>query len=217
VRLLLSDNIFVRCNTLAASFHLAKAAGRHSRQNLRLNNLKKMSSRYTNMKVHISDNQKSKLQQAVEKGEAVSIRLSYESLQGNDVLAFTKSQLNKIADAFNNQKGVAIKMSKTQDEHNKQIEGGFILPLLGAVASAVLPSLASTVIDRIMGKGLFIKSGNGIVKVKQLGDGLYLRPYRTQNIMVDGLFIKRGGNYEPVNDLTVRDIPLLAALVGPPA
>jgi hypothetical protein len=128
-------------------------------------------------------------------------------LQGNDVLAFTTSQLNKIAEAFNNRKGVTIKMSKTQVEYNKQIEGGFILPLLGAVASAVLPSLASMAVDRIMGKGLFIKSGSGIVKVKQLGDGLYLRPYRTENIMGDGLFIKRGGNYEPVNDMSVRDIP----------
>jgi hypothetical protein len=64
-----------------------------------------------------------------------------------------------------------------------------------------------------MGKGLFIKSGNGIVKVKQFGDGLYLRPYRAENIVGDGLFIKRGGNYEPVNDMSVRDIPLLASLL----
>jgi hypothetical protein len=80
-----------------------------------------------------------------------------------------------------------------------------------------LPSLASAAIDRIMGKGLFIKSGNGIVKAKQLGNGLYLRPHHTEGIMGDGLFIKRGGNYEPVNNLTVIDIPLLATLVGLPA
>jgi 2,4-dienoyl-CoA reductase-like NADH-dependent reductase (Old Yellow Enzyme family) len=110
------------------------------------------------MRVHISDNQKSKIKQAVEKGEAVSIRLSYQDLQGNDVLAFTTSQLNKIAEAFNNRKGITIKMSKTQVEYNKQIEGGFILPLLGAVASAVLPLLASTVIDRIMGMGCLSKA-----------------------------------------------------------
>jgi hypothetical protein len=83
-------------------------------------------------------------------------------LQGNDVLAFTTPQLNKIAEAFNNQKSITIKMSNTQVEHNKQIEGRFILPVLGAAASAVLLALASTVIDRIMGKGLFIKSENGI-------------------------------------------------------
>jgi hypothetical protein len=76
-----------------------------------------------------------------------------------------------------------------------------------------LPSRASVAVDRIMGKGLFIKSRNGIVKVKQLGDGLYLRPYRKENIMGDGLFIKRGGNYEPVNDMSIRYIPLLGNLL----
>jgi hypothetical protein len=34
--------------------------------------------------------------------------------------------------------------------------------------------------------------------------------------MGDGLFIHQGGNYEPVNDISIIDIPLLAALVGPP-
>jgi hypothetical protein len=165
------------------------------------------------MKVHISDNLKSKMKQAAEKGEAVNIKLSHEDLQGNDVLAFTKSQLNNIAEVFNNQKGITIRMSKTQVEHNKQIEGGFILPLLGAVASAVLPSFASAAINRIMGKGLFIENGSGIVKVKQLGDGLYLRPYRTEGITGDGLYIKLGDNYEPVNDMTVRDIPILSNLI----
>jgi hypothetical protein len=77
-----------------------------------------------------------------------------------------------------------------------------------------LPSLASAAIDRKMGKGLFIKSGNGIVKVKQLGDGLYLRPYCTEGIMGNGLFIKRGGNYESVNDVTIKIFHLLAALVA---
>jgi Flp pilus assembly protein TadG len=66
------------------------------------------------MKVHMSDNQKSKIQQAVEKGEPVSIRLTYKNLQENDVLTFTMSQLNTITEAFNNRKGVTIKMSKTQ-------------------------------------------------------------------------------------------------------
>jgi hypothetical protein len=30
--------------------------------------------------------------------------------------------------------------------------------------------------------------------------------------MGDELFIKQGGNYEPVNDVSIRDIPLLASL-----
>jgi hypothetical protein len=67
----------------------------------------------------------------------------------------------------------------------------------------VLPTLASSVIDKIMGKGLLIKCGNGIVKLKQLGDGLHLRPYRVENITGDGFFIKQGGNYGPASDVPI--------------
>jgi hypothetical protein len=70
-------------------------------------------------------------------------------------------------------------MSKTQVQHNKQIEGGFFGTLLTGAASAVLPSVASYLWDKITGKGLYIKRGNGIVKVKQFGNGLYLRLYKT--------------------------------------
>lgn len=87
-----------------------------------------------------------------------------------------------------------------------------MLPLFEAVASAVLPIPANLVIDRTMGKNLFIKRGNGIVKVKQFGDRLYLRPYYAENITGNGLFIKHGGNYESVNDVSVRDIQLLTPL-----
>jgi hypothetical protein len=57
----------------------------------------------------------------------------------------------------NNNKGITIKMSKTQVQHNKQIEGGFLGTLLAGVASAVLPSVASYLWDKITGKGLYIK------------------------------------------------------------
>jgi ribosomal protein S15P/S13E len=68
-------------------------------------------SRYTNMKVHISANQKDKIKKAVEDNTPVSIRFTHEYLAGNDVLAFTKSQSDKIAEEFENNKGITIKMS----------------------------------------------------------------------------------------------------------
>jgi hypothetical protein len=55
-------------------------------------------SRYINMKVHISDNQKDKIKKAVEDNTPVSIRFNHEHLTGNDVLAFTQSQLDKMKD-----------------------------------------------------------------------------------------------------------------------
>lgn len=172
------------------------------------------SSRYTNMKVHVSDNQKDKIKKAVEDNSPVSIRFTYEHLTGNDVLAFTKSQLDKIAEAYTNKKAVTIKLSKTQVQYNKQIEGGFIGPLLAGVASAVLPGVASFLWDKITGKGLFINRGNGIVKVKQFGNGLWLRPYKTDGISGKGLWMKTGNGYEQIKDASVNDASIIEAVLA---
>ena len=57
--------------------------------------------RYTNVKVNISDGQKEKLQLTVQAGcSAVSIRLGHEDLEGDDILAVTDSQARKLADAL---------------------------------------------------------------------------------------------------------------------
>jgi hypothetical protein len=168
-------------------------------------------SRYSNMKVHISDSQKDKIKTAVEDNTAVSIRFNHEHLTGIDVLAFTQSQLNKMKDAHNNNKGTTIKMSKTQVQHNKQIEGGFLGTLLAGVASAVLVSVASYVWVKITGKGLYIKRGNDIVKVKQFGDGLWLRPYKRDTcgapqVVGEGLFMKTGQGYEQLNIAQLKEL-----------
>ena len=47
---------------------------------------------YINVKVNISEGQTEKLQHAIKANcSAVSIRLGYEDLQGNDILAVTSS------------------------------------------------------------------------------------------------------------------------------
>jgi hypothetical protein len=55
----------------------------------------------------------------------VAIRLSHKDISGEDVLALTQAQINKITKAYQSEKGVTIKMSKTQIEHNAKVEGGF--------------------------------------------------------------------------------------------
>ena len=89
---------------------------------------------------------------------------------------------------------------------------GFIAPLVAGIASAVLPSLASFIMDKISGKGIFMKRGGSIIKMKQMGEGLYLRPYKADNITGDGLYIKNGGSYELIKDGSIKDIPLLNIL-----
>ena len=83
--------------------------------------------RYTNIKVNISEGQKEKLQHAIKAGcPIVSIRLGHEDLQGNDILAVSRSQAKKLAKAHENGKGITIRMSSSQLKHNTKIEGGFL-------------------------------------------------------------------------------------------
>ena len=71
--------------------------------------------RYTSVKVNISEGQKEKLQHAIKADcPAVSIRLGHEDLQGNDILAVTGSQAKKLIMAHENGKGITIRMSSSQ-------------------------------------------------------------------------------------------------------
>jgi len=92
---------------------------------------------YTNVHVHISENQQHNLKHAVDTKSPVSIRLGYEDLFGSDVLALTNSQLNTMIKALQNGKGITIKMSKCQVVHNMKTEGGFLLVLAGLAADAL--------------------------------------------------------------------------------
>src|SRR6218665_2156962 len=108
-------------------------------------------SRYQNVKVNISEGQKDKIERALKAESEVSIKLSHDDLNHtNYVSALTQAQINKMTTAFQNGKGVTIKMSKTQIEYNKKVEGGFIGALLPMLATAgqflvskLLPSLAT--------------------------------------------------------------------------
>ena len=104
--------------------------------------------KYTNVKVNISEGQKEKLQHAIKAGcSAVSIRLEHKDLQGNDIIAVTNSQAKKLAKAHENGKGITIRMSSKQLKHNKKIEGGFLGLLAGLTARAV-PMLAKLFYQR---------------------------------------------------------------------
>ena len=100
---------------------------------------------YTNVHVNISENQQQKLKHAVDTKSPVSIRLGYKDLCGSDVLALTNSQVNRMTKAYQDRKGITIKMSKRQVVHNMKTEGGFLSFLVGLAAKA-LPFLAKTVL-----------------------------------------------------------------------
>ena len=86
---------------------------------------------YTN--VNISHNQKQRLRKALASGSDLSLQLSHDDLVGEDLIALTQSQCNKLKKAHETGKGVTISMSNAQIAHNMKVRGG-ILPLLAGLS-----------------------------------------------------------------------------------
>ena len=164
--------------------------------------------RYVNAKVNISDGQKEKIKKAAQSDTAVSIRLSHEDLSGEHILALTQAQVNRMTKAYENGKGLTIKLSKAQLAHNMKVEGGFLPALLGAIAAVApfllktalpalatgaLSGLASTGVSKALGASLYIKRGDYSAKVMKAGQGLYLSPWKKGNsVNSSGLYMKTG-------------------------
>ena len=56
---------------------------------------------YTNVKVRISEGQENKHKKAFESNyESITIRLTFTDLHGEDVIAITKSQLDRLVKAY---------------------------------------------------------------------------------------------------------------------
>ena len=80
--------------------------------------------RYTNVKVRISGGQKDKLKKAFESNcKSITIRLMFLDLHDEDVISITNSQLDRLVEAYEEKKGMTVKMSKTQLACNIKIEG----------------------------------------------------------------------------------------------
>ena len=169
-------------------------------------------SRYVNVKVNISEHQKKKIKQAIQSGTSVSIRLSHEDLSGEHVLALTQAQINKMSKAYQSNKGMTTKMSKTQLKQNEKVEGGFIGSILPFLATAgrfllsnAVPALAtgllsgvgsaagSKVVDKISGSGVMYLKKNGMgCKLIPEGQGLHLTPWGRGSSVGEGLYMKNG-------------------------
>jgi len=103
--------------------------------------------------------------------------------------------------AYQNGKGITIKMSKHEIFHNMKTEGGF-LSFLAGLAPNALPFLAKTILptlatgalsgvgsafaqkatNKAMVNGLYLKKGSNITRVETDGQGLYLKPYKVRGL-----------------------------------
>ena len=86
----------------------------HLREILKISWVLKMSN-YISVKVRISESQKDKLKKAFESNcKSITIRLTFSDLHGEDVISVTKSQVDRLVEAYEEKKGMTIKLSKTQ-------------------------------------------------------------------------------------------------------
>ena len=184
---------------------------------------------YINVKVKISEWQKEKLQQAFKVNcPTISIRLDHEDLNGNDILAVTRSQAKNLAKAHEDGKGITIRMTSKQLKHNMKVEGGFLGLLAGLAARALpmlgvgaLSGLASSGVQKAMGNGLYLKKGGLVSQVETDGEGLYLKPYKGKGLQSygDGLYLKQGGKLYDGKGLLLgpnspfANIPILGAIL----
>ena len=66
---------------------------------------------YTHVKVRISESEKYKLRKVFKSNcESIAIQLTSSDLNGEDVIAITKSQLGRLVKAYEANKGMSIKM-----------------------------------------------------------------------------------------------------------
>ena len=139
--------------------------------------------RYSSIKMLISEGQKDKLKKAFESNcESITIRLTFSDRHSEDVIALTNSQLDRLVKAYEEKKGMTI---RTQLAHNMKIEGGFLPALAGLIpfpTGTVLPALgvgalsglASTGVQKVIGKGLYLKKGGRVCQIETDGEGCIL-------------------------------------------
>ena len=158
---------------------------------------------------------------------------------GEDVLAVTKRQIQSMAKAVQNKKGLRITMSPTQLKYNLTMEGGFLgmlaglaaraLPFLATAAKTILPHLgigalsgvANAGFQKLMGNGLYLKKGGCVCKVETDEKGLYLDPADGKGLKLfgDGLYLKQGDQIVDGKGLLLgpnspfRKIPILGLLL----
>ena len=160
--------------------------------------------------VSLSKGQLDKVSRAYNNNSAITIRLARNELSGPHELMLTKSQINKLRKAMSQGTGSDIKISKTQIRKAVRQGGSLwgslarllamAMPIVKKAAAPLvtggLSGLASLGVDKIFGKGQrpmekiahsaaykhLLNTGQkkDILKALQTGNGLVIRPTKTQ-------------------------------------
>ena len=108
---------------------------------------------------------KDKLKKAFESNcKSITIRLTFSDLHGEDVIALPNSQLDRLVEAYEEKKGMTIRMSKTPLPYDMKIEGEFLPALAGLIpilTGTVLPALGVGALTGLASTGVQQLIGNG--------------------------------------------------------
>lgn len=193
---------------------------------------------YEKYHVNVSNAQKRKIKKSYNDGNGIRVQFSYADLNnGDDLIALTKTQVKKMRNALQSNKGVVIEMSPSQVKANVSMEGGFLSALLG-LAARFLPTIAKTLLPgiamgalsgaasagvekAIKGSGLYLKKGGCMCSVETDGKGLYLRKVvPPKGINGNGLYLRKPTGYVTVGKGLIlgpnspfKNIPLLGAIL----
>ena len=144
--------------------------------------------RYTNVKVRISECQKDKLKKAFESNcKSITICPTFSDQHGEDAIAVTNSQLGRLVEAYEEKKGMTIKMSKNtigvKHENRRRIftSVSWIDSIPNTKCFTRIRSWGfirtcehgST---KLIGNGLYLKKGSGVCRIETDEEGLYLGP-----------------------------------------
>ena len=94
--------------------------------------------KYVPYGVKLSNGQKEKISRAYASRSPITLRLEKSDLKGNDELMLTKTQIKRIQKAMRMNKGVEIKISKTQIRKVAR-HGGSLWSSLAGLTSKALP------------------------------------------------------------------------------
>ena len=197
------------------------------------------------IKVKLSDNQKKNISDAYRKRETVVIRLTNDSLSGNDTLKVPATVKKRLEKNRKENKGMDIKLSKTNIR--KQV-GGSLLTSALALTRAFGPTIAKTlggaastgasqIVKKISGKGvktggflipqnkidkliankhlLSAKQKKDILNALQSGSGVVVKPTKTQSGGFLGTLLASIGIPMVLKALTGRGAPKIG-LPPPP-
>ena len=141
--------------------------------------------RYNPYQVYVAPKQEKRLQKAIERKGGASITISFDEPQ-NETLLFTKDQIERIERAKLMGKKISIRMSGPQVKANTEHHGGFLWTLAARLAPAILKGVAgaaaahvaSNILSRKKGQGLYLQKNGQCAKVQLVnGCGLYLAPH----------------------------------------